>query len=134
MKREKPQVTKPDSNDTTGIQFEKYEWLLEIGKGSFGSVSKIRRRSDSKILVWKELNYTKMSDKEKQMLVSEVNILRELNHTNVVKYYDRIIDRDHSKIFIVMEYCQGGDIATLIRTSRKENKYIPEDMVWSILA
>jgi len=85
-------------------------------------------------LVWKELNYTKMSDKEKQMLVSEVNILRELNHTNIVKYYDRIIDRDHSKIFIVMEYCQGGDIATLIRTSRKENKHIPEDMVWSILA
>lgn len=85
-------------------------------------------------MVWKELNYTKMSDKEKQMLVSEVNILRELNHTNIVKYYDRIIDRDHSKIFIVMEYCQGGDIATLIRTSRKENKHIPEDMVWSILA
>jgi serine/threonine protein kinase len=39
------------------------------------------------------------------MLVSEVNILRELNHPYVVKYYDRIIDRDHSKIFIVMEYC-----------------------------
>lgn len=105
MKREKPQVTKPDSSDTTGIQFEKYEWLLEIGKGSYGSVSKIRRRADSKVLVWKELNYTKMSDKEKQMLVSEVNILRELNHPNIVKYYDRIIDRDHSKIFIVMEYC-----------------------------
>jgi len=34
-----------------------------------------------------------MSEKEKQMLVSEVNILRELNHPNVVKYYDRIIDK-----------------------------------------
>jgi serine/threonine protein kinase len=32
-----------------------------------------------------------MSEKEKQQLVSEVNILRELNHKYVVKYYDRVI-------------------------------------------
>ena len=34
-----------------------------------------------------------MSEKEKQQIVSEVNILRELSHTNIVKYYDRIIDK-----------------------------------------
>jgi NIMA (never in mitosis gene a)-related kinase len=73
-----------------------------------------------------------MSDKEKSMLVSEVNILRELNHPHIVRYYDRVIDRDHSKIFIVMEYCEGGDISTLIRASRKEKKHIPEDMIWTI--
>ena len=59
---------------------EKYEKIKDIGKGSFGKVSLIRRRADGKILVWKELGYGKMSEKEKQMLVSEVNILRELNH------------------------------------------------------
>jgi NIMA (never in mitosis gene a)-related kinase 2 len=61
-----------------------------------------------------------MSEKEKQMLVSEVNILRELNHPNVVKYYDRVIDRSKAKIYIVMEYCEGGDISTLIKNSKKE--------------
>ena len=74
-----------------------------------------------------------MSEKEKQMLVSEVNILRELNHPHIVRYYDRIIDSSHSKIFIVMEHCEGGDISTLIKTSRKEKKYLPEDLIWSIL-
>jgi len=68
------------------------------------------------------------------MLVSEVNILRELNHQHIVRYYDRVIDRDHSKIFIVMEYCEGGDISTLIRSSRKEKRHIPEDMIWSIVS
>jgi len=75
-----------------------------------------------------------MSEKEKQMLVSEVNILRELQHPNIVRYYDRIIDRDHSKIFIVMEFCEGGDISTMIKNSKKEQKPLPEDMVWSILS
>ena len=73
--------------------YEKYEKIKDIGKGSFGKVSLIRRRTDSKTLVWKELGYGKMSEKEKQMLVSEVNILRELSHPNIVKYYDRVIDR-----------------------------------------
>lgn len=68
------------------------------------------------------------------MLVSEVNILRELQHPNIVRYYDRIIDRDHSKIFIVMEFCEGGDISTMIKNSKKEQKPLPEDMVWSILS
>ena len=124
----------PGSSDTSGIQFEKYEWVEEIGKGSFGSVSKIRRKAVGRILVWKELHYGKMSEREKQMLVSEVNILRELQHPNIVRYYDRIIDRDFSKIFIVMEYCEGGDIATMIKNSRKEKNQLPEDMIWVILS
>jgi NIMA (never in mitosis gene a)-related kinase len=45
---------------------ENYEKISDIGKGSFGSVSKIKRKSDGRILVWKELNYGKMSEKEKQ--------------------------------------------------------------------
>lgn len=68
---------------------ENYEIISNIGKGSFGMVSKVRRKSDGKILVWKELNYGKMSEKEKQQLVSEVNILRDLRHPHIVRYYDR---------------------------------------------
>ena len=45
---------------------EKYEKLEDIGTGSFGKVSKIRRLADEKVLVWKEMNYSKMSDKAKK--------------------------------------------------------------------
>ena len=57
------------------------------------------------------MNYGKMGEKEKQQLVSEVNILRELNHPNIVRYYDRIIDKANAKIYIIMEFCEGGDLA-----------------------
>lgn len=57
--------------------------------GNFGKVAKIRRKSDGQIFVWKELEYGSMSDKEKELVVAEVNILRELNSSNIVKYIDR---------------------------------------------
>eukprot|EP01022_Parablepharisma_sp_SALTPOND_P008079 TRINITY_DN135175_c0_g1_i1.p1 TRINITY_DN135175_c0_g1~~TRINITY_DN135175_c0_g1_i1.p1 ORF type:complete len:442 (+),score=56.24 TRINITY_DN135175_c0_g1_i1:93-1328(+) len=111
---------------------ENYEVLGEIGKGSFGSVHKIKRIKDGKVLVWKELDYGKMSEKEKQQLVSEVNILRDLKHPNVVRYYDRVIDKSRAKIFIVMEYCEGGDMGLLLKRCRKEKDYIGEDVVWKV--
>ena len=53
-----------------------------------------------------------MSEKEKQQLVSEVNILRELRHPHIVRYYDRIIDKEKMKIYIIMEYCEQGNLLT----------------------
>lgn len=103
--------------------------------------------------MWKEIRYGRMSEKEKSMLVSEVNILRELKHPNIVRYkvspytlavagfqqsrpvlvvspcslsplvgslshhrkQDRIIDRESSTIYIIMEFCENGDLSSVIR-------------------
>lgn len=70
--------------------------------------------------MWKELDYGTMSEGEKQMLVSEVNLLRELRHPNIVRYYDRIIDRTSTTLYIVMEYCEGGDLSSLIARCIRE--------------
>ena len=113
---------------------DKYELISLIGKGNFGSISKIRRKSDGKILVWKELNYGLMDDKDKHRIVSEVNILRELHHPNIVKYYDRIIDKQNTKIYIIMEYCAGGDLNQLIKKCRHSKQYINEDIIWKIFS
>ncbi|XP_062980099.1 serine/threonine-protein kinase Nek2 isoform X1 [Elgaria multicarinata webbii] len=112
---------------------EDYEVLLTIGAGSYGKCQKVRRRVDGKVLVWKELDYGSMTESEKQMLVSEVNLLRELKHPNIVRYYDRIIDRTNTTLYIVMEYCEGGDLATLIAKCTKERHYLDEIFVLRVL-
>ena len=65
--------------------------------------------------------------------MSEVNILRELQHTNIVKYHDRIIDKLKAKIYIIMEYCDGGDLQQLIRRCKKSQDHIGEDFIWKVL-
>ncbi|NWT95150.1 NEK2 kinase, partial [Urocynchramus pylzowi] len=113
-----------------------YEVLLTIGAGSYGKCRKVRRKADGKILVWKELDYGSMTESEKQMLVSEVNLLRELRHPNIVRYYDRIIDRSSTTLYIVMEYCDGGDLASLIAKCARERHvehFLDESFVLRVL-
>lgn len=82
-----------------------------------------------------------MTEKEKIQLVAEVNILRNLRHPNIVRYYERFVDRSNCQIYIIMgwisltkEYCEGGDLAGIIKRCRKEKQYIPEDVIWNLFA
>ncbi|KAL3895706.1 MAG: hypothetical protein SGCHY_004538 [Lobulomycetales sp.] len=124
-----------------------FEPLEVIGRGSFGVIRKVRRKSDGKLLARKEIDYRKMNEREKRQLVAEVNILRELDHPHIVKYYERFVDKPTGVIFILMEYCCGGDLSHVIKrylklpltssssrySCRKERKFIPESVIWSFL-
>ena len=112
---------------------DKYVFISHLGKGNFGAVAKIKRKHDNKVLIWKELSYAHLSQKEKQQIVTEVNVLRELNHPNIVSYVDRIIDKKNLKLYIVMEYCEKGDLSQLIKRLRKSKTRLPEMQIWEIL-
>ena len=60
--------------------------------------------------------------------------MRELRHPNIVRYYDRIIHKEKSSIFIIMEFCEQGDMSQLIRRCKKSKEFIPEEMAWKILS
>jgi NIMA (never in mitosis gene a)-related kinase 2 len=113
---------------------DQYEVLQLIGTGSFGSVSKIKRKSDGHVMVWKEINFGRMSEKEKTQLVSEVNIIRELRNPFIVKYHDRIVHKASTKLYIIMEYCGGGDLENVIKRCRRERTNIDEGLIWRVLA
>ena len=112
---------------------EKYNVICEIGKGSYGRISKIVRKSDNKILIWKELNFGNIPEKEKEFITNEINILQELNHPNIVKQYEVIKDDINSKIYIVMEYCEGGDLDKLILKNKNNKMLIDEKLIWDII-
>ena len=110
-----------------------YDVLEVIGTGSFGKVCKVRRHQDGALLVWKEINFGKMSEKEKEQLVSEVNILRELKNPVIVRYHDRIIDKLSTTIFIIMEHCPGGDLGKAVQKHKKDGTYMEESAIWKVL-
>ncbi|KDR84684.1 hypothetical protein GALMADRAFT_111919 [Galerina marginata CBS 339.88] len=115
---------------TSSAFLENYEPLDVIGNGSFGIIRKVRRKSDGLVFARKELNFERMSERDRKQIVAEVNILKDLHHDHIVRYHDRYVDRDAGILYIVMEYCGGGDLSTVIKQATKQNRPIPEDTIW----
>ncbi|KAJ0424331.1 kinase-like domain-containing protein [Aspergillus carlsbadensis] len=113
---------------------DKYEVLEKIGCGSFGIIRKVKRKNDGFILCRKEINYIKMSQKEREQLTAEFNILSSLRHPNIVAYYHREHLKATQDLYLYMEYCGGGDLSMVIKNLKRTNKYAEEDFVWRILS
>ncbi|KAK4102989.1 kinase-like protein [Parathielavia hyrcaniae] len=113
---------------------DKYEVLEKIGHGSFGIIRKVRRKADSMILCRKEISYLKMSQKEREQLHAEFQILSTLRHPNIVGYYHREHLKATQDLHLYMEYCGNGDLGRVIRSLSEKNQYAEESFVWSIFS
>lgn len=107
-----------------------YEVLDIIGNGMFGVIKKVKNKRTGEISARKDLNFEKMTEKDRKQIVAEVNILKDLNHEYIVRYHDRFVDRENGYLYILMEYCGGGDLGRLLAKARKHNKPLAEDRVW----
>ncbi|WFD32052.1 hypothetical protein MSPP1_003094 [Malassezia sp. CBS 17886] len=111
-----------------------YDELDVIGSGTFGFIRKVRRKADGVCFARKELHFERMSERDRKHIVSEVNILRTLQHGNVVRYEERFVDSENGILYIVMELCEGGDLGAVIKRCRRAKSLLPEDTVWSYFA
>jgi serine/threonine-protein kinase ULK/ATG1 len=91
------------------------DWIVGqlLGSGSFAVVWKARHRATGQPAAIKEINLTRLNARLRQSLESEVAILKRMSHPNVVRLYEVL--EAHGRLFIVMEYCAGGDLAQLIK-------------------
>ncbi|KAK2746510.1 G2-specific serine/threonine protein kinase [Myotisia sp. PD_48] len=113
---------------------DKYEILERIGSGSFGVIRKVKRKSDGYILCRKEINYVKMTPKEREQLTTEFNILSSLRHPNIVAYYHREHLKISQDLYLYMEYCGGGDLGRVIKNLKLTNKFAEEEYVWRVFS
>lgn len=58
--------------------------------------------------------------------------MKDLIHPNIVKFEEVFFHEGH--IYIVMELCSGGNLENVWKELEKNNKFIPEDVVWKYLA
>jgi calcium-dependent protein kinase len=97
-----------------GLPIDKvYKLKTKIGGGAFGSVWLSHRKDYPKFkFAIKKINKTEVGTNELELLRREIDVLREVDHPNIIKFYDTYEDSSH--IFIVMEYCSGGELFTKI--------------------
>lgn len=99
-----------------------YEILERIGSGKFSDVYLAKERiTDFKWAV-KIIDKTHLNDAEKELLRSEISILKLLNHPNVVEMKE--VFEDKIKMYVVLELAEGGELFERIRQKRVFSEYM----------
>ncbi|KAF9262766.1 Pkinase-domain-containing protein [Marasmius fiardii PR-910] len=85
----------------------------EIGKGSFATVYKGYHEETRQAVAIKTVKRDKLNAKLFENLQSEIQILKLLSHRHITRLID--IVRADNYIYLVMEYCSGGDLTNYIK-------------------
>ncbi|OMJ92660.1 hypothetical protein SteCoe_4534 [Stentor coeruleus] len=112
---------------------DNYEVKEALGEGSFGSVRKVTHRLTQedravKILHKKKLN----SSSNMQSILNEVNILRNLDHPNILRVYECY--QDKFCYCIVTELCTGGELFEKITKTQRLSESLCADYIRQILS
>ena len=107
-----------------------YQIIKErIGAGTYASVYKVQRKIDKQILVLKKIPFYLNENKANiEDAKNEARILKQLEYKYIVKCFDSF--EENNSLNIVMEYCEKGDLATLLKDYKQKNKYLPENLIW----
>lgn len=100
-----------------------------IGKGTFGNVYKCLEEETGKLIVMKEIllqdtESKRNGEKQIESMKSEIRILKELRHNNIVGYIGTNLLENMKGAGIVMEYMAGGSIKNLLNQFGKLDENI----------
>ena len=104
-----------------------------IGGGTFGNVYQAVNLDSGEIMAVKEIRISdpKLMNPAMKSIKEEMTVLEMLDHPNVVKYYGIEVHRD--KVYIFMEFCQGGSLANLLEHGRIADETVVQVYAWEML-
>ena len=85
-----------------------YKIESTIGRGSFATVKKCKNRETGERFAVKVLSKRKMSEEDKAAMQTEIEILKQVDHPNIVKLIDVFEDERHW--CLVMDLMLGGEL------------------------
>lgn len=103
-----------------------YDFLKELGSGSFGRVVKVRKHTkQDEILAMKQIKMKQLNSRERDNALNEVRLLASIDSPNVISYKSAFFEEMGNTLCILMEYADGGDLAVLyppLRVSSNRKK------------
>ena len=126
---DKPLVTKGNWL-TNRLVVNNYIILHSLGKGSYGEVRLSRKKDSNELYAVKIVNKRKNASNAltyNDDIKTEVAIMKKLKHENCVSLYEVMDDPKVKKLYLVMEYMQGGDLMQIMG-----GKAMKEQDIWDI--
>merc|ERR1719397_2321704 len=90
-----------------------FDPIKTIGRGAFGEVRVVRKRDDGQVYALKMMRKKEMvAKKQVTHIRAERNLLAKADNVWLVKLHYSF--QDDTFLYLVMEYCAGGDLMTIL--------------------
>eukprot|EP00850_Spirogloea_muscicola_P009747 SM000055S18281 [mRNA] locus=s55:503995:513174:+ [translate_table: standard] len=95
---------------------DKYLLGDEIGKGAYGRVYKGVDLQNGDFVAIKQVSLENIPSEDLASIMQEIDLLKNLNHRNIVKYLGSFKTKSH--LYIILEYVENGSLASIIKPSK----------------
>lgn len=102
-----------------------YEILGFLAKGEFGAVFRCKKGNDENFAMKIVPIDLLTNEGDIERLELEIKIMKEINHPNIINCYSAI--KDQKFYYIVMDFCDGGDLANYISDNYSKTQSLPEE-------
>ena len=102
--------------------------IEELGRGTSGVVYKVQHQLSGKYLVVKTVDFSNISEIKQTQALKEVELLNQVSHPHIIKYYDSVIQ--NHMLYILMEYAAGGDLQKKLNRYKVSKRHIEEGQIW----
>ena len=85
----------------------------KIGSGAFSTIHKAFKKDSPQTYAVKKISYN--SNINNNNYKKEFTLLRKLNHKNIIKLHDIIIDTNSEYIYLILDYYKNGDLALFLK-------------------
>ena len=117
-------MTQIEGNETLSLKYNEISLLI---KDEIKQVYFAEKKENHQKVIIKQISLVKLDEKLKKMAKDEGIILSELEHPNIINWYEFNLDKD--KETIIMEYGEGGDLSQKISEQKKKNEPFTEKQI-----
>ncbi|KAN0085184.1 hypothetical protein V8E54_001651 [Elaphomyces granulatus] len=94
-----------------------------LGKGAFGSVYRALNFNTGETEAVKQIRLTDLPKSELRVIMLEIDLLKNLDHPNIVKYHGFV--KTPETLNIILEYCENGSLHSISKNFGR----FPENLV-----
>ena len=102
----------------------------QIGSGAFSKVYKAIQIKDGQDVAIKVISMANLGQSRVASCLKEIQVLSQINHPLIVKYFDSFFDSENNRLFIVTEYLGGGDLSRHVQRLKDDKQTLPEEVIW----